>query len=730
MSIRKRLLLLVFAVWLPAAAGFGLMSWQTHEEQAAATKKQVEDYGLRVSSLLEREIDAHVVMARALASSIEAREGDFSRLHQQARNATAGLGSWVLVVDKNWQILNTKGPFPSERIPRGKALPLTEVQPAIVFVPHAPMAKTPAITVFVPVPGMSPQEYNVGISFEPERLQRILNANPGPFKALTSIVNSEQVVMARSRDPERWFGVPASERFKQRILDGELGFAMSTTLDGVLSLTYLSPPNAYGWSTVVSVPQADLSAAAEQATAKAVGAAAALLAFGFILALIGMGKIGGTVDELQQAANELGSNRVPVRLQTGVLEVDQVGAALHDAGVRAAEASQTLERKVQDARAEAEDAHSKLQQSQKLELIGRLTAGVAHDFNNLLQTISTAHHLLRRHAVDSQRQTLEAASRAVDKGRDLVKQLMTFGRVQTLEPMAVSIPDVVLKSQDLTRTAVGEAIVLKTSLEPSLPLVYVDPVQLEMALLNLVFNARDAMSAGGNITISAAEATSVETEHLGSGRFVRLDVADTGNGMTEAVRARAFEPYFTTKPVGAGSGIGLAQVHSFAKQSGGDIILVSELGVGTRITLLLPQADATATQADHQDDPAPVASGDPLRILMVEDDQLVSAMIASAFEEEGHSVTHCSTADEAVLVLQTGMAFELLFTDVVMPGKMNGVDLAKWCAAHRPEVAILVTTGFAENLEGVAAAVLQKPYGTEALFEALYKARQVISVRS
>lgn len=730
MSIRKRLLLLVFAVWLPAAVGFALFTWYTHQETTAATRRQIEEYGLRVSTTIERELDKRVVLAQTLASSNEARDGDFAHFYEQARNATAGRDAWVLVVNSGRQLLNTKNAFPGPQVIRGKPLPLTEDAPLIVFVPHAPVAGTPAITVFVPVPGMAPQEYNVGVSFEPASLQRILNANPGPFQALTAVVDSEQVIMARSRDPAKWFGTPASEGFKKRIVGGGTGFAESSTLDGVRSLTYLSPPSTYGWSVVVSVPLAQLNGAAEQATAKAVGVSAVLLAFGFVVALRGTRRIGKTLDALQAAAVDLGHNRVPPLLLSGIPEVDRVGAALHEAGNQAQRFNETMEQRVAHAVKETQDANLQLAQSQKLELVGRLTAGVAHDFNNLLQTIVTAHHLLLRRVTDGpERRTLEGAVRAVAKARDLIRQLMSFGRVQTLQPATVSIADIVLKSQELTRTAVGESIELTTTVEPSLPAVHVDPVQLEMALLNLVFNARDAMPSGGSISISACEPPFAETEHIGPGRFVRLEVADTGTGMTEQVQAHAFDPFFTTKPVGSGTGIGLAQVHSFTQQSGGDVALSSALGHGTRIRLYLPIAAGQALPEAVRHDNPPSASVAGVRVLMVEDDKMVAAMISSALEEEGYLVLHCLTADEAVTVLESGKQFDILFTDVVMPGRMNGVDLANWASANRPELAIVVTTGYAENLDQVSAVVLRKPYDTASLFETLAEANKSLASR-
>lgn len=182
--------------------------------------------------------------------------------------------------------------------------------------------------------------------------------------------------------------------------------------------------------------------------------------------------------------------------------------------------------------------------------------------------------------------------RATSKAGDLVRQLLTFGRAQQLAPTAVALGDVLLNMQELTSKAVGERIVLTASVEPGLAPLFVDPTQFELALLNLVFNARDAIDGQGRIAISGRPATAAETAHLGDGRFVRIEVADTGMGMTDEVRARVFEPYFTTKPVGAGSGLGLAQVEGFVRQSGGDIALVSQPGQGTMVALTLPAAAA------------------------------------------------------------------------------------------------------------------------------------------
>jgi CheY-like chemotaxis protein len=282
----------------------------------------------------------------------------------------------------------------------------------------------------------------------------------------------------------------------------------------------------------------------------------------------------------------------------------------------------------------------------------------------------------------------------------------------------------VLKGHELTSKAVGAGIALSASLEANLPDLYVDPTQLEVALLNLVFNARDALPGGGHITISARLATQDEGQTIGPGAFVRLEVADDGTGMSEEVKVRAFEPFFTTKPVGSGTGLGLAQVQAFARQSGGSITLNSTPGAGTRVALLLPVAGPAAA-GEQAAVTRPGFVHQPLRVLMVEDDALVSSVVQSALEGEGYTIRLCRNADEAVPVLSGDEPFDVLFTDVVMPGDMNGIDLVNWCRKQRPALPAVVATGYAENLSVLAATVLRKPYGIEALQVALQEATRL-----
>ncbi|RZL37495.1 MAG: hybrid sensor histidine kinase/response regulator [Rubrivivax sp.] len=715
MRIRAWLLVVVFAVWISAATGFGLLTWNLHEQKTAALLNQVRDAADAVSTVVERELDKRVVLARALASSRAVRDGDFARFHDEATVAMRGTKDWALLASADELLVTTHAAWGAGPVRRAMPRALTESAPAFIFSPKSPVTGAPLMTVYVPVPGARPQRYNVGVAFEPAELQRLLAPAGITPTGLMAVIGNEYLIIARSRDPEKWVGRSASPAFKSRIQSGGVGFAESTTLDGVASLTYLTRPNAQGWSVVSAIPKSELAAAAWRASAKAMVASAALLLFLLVIALYAARVISDAVQLLEKAADDLGNNVVPVLQVSGVPEFDTVAGALHAAGVKANEATATLERRVEQAVRDASDAQEKLAHSRKLELVGRLTAGVAHDFNNLLQTITVSHQLLQlRIDGDKERRALAGAVRATSKATDLVKQLMLLGRVQKLEPRLVDLADVVLKEHELTSKAVGPKVVLSAELEPNLPSIYVDPVQLEMALLNLVFNARDALPTGGNITVRARLASPAEVQTLGAGSFIRLDVSDDGIGMDEETRAKAFEPFFTTKAPGVGTGMGLAQVHAFASESGGEIRLASEPGRGTCVTLYLPVATLPAEVVEPKAVEPVATRVDNLRVLLVEDDLLVASVVTAALEGRGCQLRACKDADEAIRVMGTGEPFDVLFTDVVMPGSMNGIELAGWAKEHRPDLAVVVATGYADNVSDISVPVLRKPYGIEA----------------
>ncbi|CBS91422.1 Hybrid sensor histidine kinase (plasmid) [Azospirillum lipoferum 4B] len=384
------------------------------------------------------------------------------------------------------------------------------------------------------------------------------------------------------------------------------------------------------------------------------------------------------------------------------------------------EGSDVTEARVAEEVAERERVQVALLQTQKTEALGQMTGGVAHDFNNLLQALSGCLHMIEKRAEGTRIQPLvDAGRQAVDRGAKLVQQLMAFARRQALRPETVDLRDRVLGMSELLNRALRADIRLEIDFTTGLWPVEVDATQLELALLNLVVNARDAMPEGGVLAIRADNATLEPGDPHApdglSGDFVRLTVSDTGTGMPAEVRARAFDPFFTTKEIGKGSGLGLSQVYGFARHCGGTAWIDSEEGRGTTIGLLIRRS-GTAPQAETE--PAAEAAGATRKgghVLVVEDDPIVALTVATALEDAGFTITRAATADEALPLLAAGR-FDLLFSDVVMPGTMSGVDLARTVRRLYPGLPVVLATGYSEEVaRATGVMVLPKPYRIEHL---------------
>ncbi|WP_052736207.1 ATP-binding protein [Aquincola tertiaricarbonis] len=730
MSIRTRLLLLVFAAWLPAAAGFGLLARSTYLREADAAQQRIQQQADRLNAQVERELDLRVVMARTLSASAALRADALRALHAEAGDATRGTDSWVLLNSSDRQLLNTRFPFDSEGVPRlnpGRAL--LPGPPQVRFARRGPLSTEPVVGVFAAE--MSPQpRYEIGVGFRAAVLQSLLEGSQTPAGAVAAVIDQFHTVAARNRDPARWVGMPVNASLLQRLQARQSGFAESVTLDGVASLTYLSPPNRHGWTIAVGLPLAMLAQTANRLTVQGAAASAALLLVGLAVALLASRRISRPMEQLRDAARQLEDDAVPPPLSTGVREADAVASALHRAGVHSQRARQELRSRVADAVQQAQQAQRKLLDAQKHEAIGRLTGGIAHDFNNLLQTISAGIQLtLRKLPEGPQRRALEAALGASAKAAGLVRQMQAFGRETATEARPVRLADWLLGAQELLRKSLQDRITLQAQIPPGLPALLVDPTQLELALLNLIFNARDAMPQGGQLTLAAQRAEPAHIQGLAPGEYLSLTVSDTGEGMDAHTLAKAVEPYFTTKPVGQGSGLGLAQVRAFARQSGGDLRLASAPGAGTQAMLVLPVAQAEARSGMAPPAPAAPAAAQPagqaergLAVLMVEDDTLAASVVMPALAEAGHQVRLCENANLARTVLEGPEHFDVLFTDVVMPGRMDGIDLVRWARQARPGLPALVATGFTAQALDTELRVLRKPYAIDALLAALQQA--------
>jgi PAS domain S-box-containing protein len=376
------------------------------------------------------------------------------------------------------------------------------------------------------------------------------------------------------------------------------------------------------------------------------------------------------------------------------------------------ELNETLEARVETALAEREAAHEQLRQSQKMEAMGQLTGGVAHDFNNLLTPIVGSLDMLQRRGLGSEREQrlIAGAMQSAERAKTLVQRLLAFARRQPLQPAPVNVASLVAGIADLIASTTGPQIKVVLHVPEDLATALADQNQLEMALLNLAVNARDAMPGGGTLRISVSEERidACASPKLPAGRYVRLSVADTGLGMSEETLARAVEPFFSTKGVGKGTGLGLSMVHGLAAQLGGALTIQSQLGLGTNVELWLP---VSGRQAEA---PAQAGGGELAHrsgtALLVDDEDLVRASTAEMLSDLGYEVVEASSAEEALAAIGRGVTPGLLVTDHLMPG-MTGTELIRRVRQQHPALPALLVSGYAE-VEDIAPDLprLTKPF--------------------
>ena len=420
----------------------------------------------------------------------------------------------------------------------------------------------------------------------------------------------------------------------------------------------------------------------------------------------------------------------PIRMVGAMLDV----TSRKDIERRLKQDRDRLVEEVEVTAAERDRAEDALRQSQKMEAVGQLTGGLAHDFNNLLTGISGALEMMQLRISQGRVNELErysvSAQGAVRRAAALTHRLLAFSRRQTLDPKPTNASRLILDVEELIRRTVGPQVEVETVETAGIWTTLVDPNQLENAIINLCINARDAMPHGGRITIETAnrwlDERAARERDLEPGQYISICVTDTGTGMTPDVVAKAFDPFFTTKPLGEGTGLGLSMIYGFAKQSGGHVRVVSEVGVGTTMCIYLPRyvTEGNAEPAD-QSGQAPGAIGSALpgsgKVLVVDDEPAVRMLVVEVVEELGYDVIEAYDGSSALRALEAAPGVDLLITDVGLPGGLNGRQVADSALSLRPELKVLFITGYAENAvlgDGQLApnmALVTKPFTMDAL---------------
>ncbi|WP_382320831.1 response regulator [Hydrogenophaga sp. UC242_53] len=722
-SIRTRLIALVLAVLLPALCAAAWVLSLTYRMERESSEHVLEETTRALSMVLDRELTQRAVVVRALASSSlldtapQLSPAALRDFDQQARRTLTGLEGWLELRSADQVLVNTRQP-PGTRPRAGPRLALVDrpmIQPlrqdAALGIQYAALVQ--------PVLREGQAVLNLSLTMLPNEFQRIIDEQRLPAGWLAAIIDNQGRVVARHPGGGVHIGRPATADLKAHLDAEREGLMHSVSLDGnPVTLYFHTSPQ--GWTYVTGMSREQFEGTVPRAVLQVAAAMLALLVVSLIAAAWVARRIVQPIHTIEQMALDLREGRPLRRTRTGLLECDQVALALHDAGHAIRHARIELERQVSDAVERTRKLEQRASHNHRVEALGRLTGGIAHEFNNLLGIISNCAHLMRRLApAPAIQPAIDATLSAVDTGSRLTQHLLRFAGRQTVHPRVMQLQTFLPETAELLRTLLDRRVTLTTEVDENTPAVQLDPSELELSLINLALNAREAIPAHGHLWLRAAAAEPDDLEGLPSGSYVRITLRDDGHGMDDTVAHRAFEPFFSTREPHEVAGLGLSQVYGFCLQAGGRARLESMPGLGTTVTLVLPAhtgepADARAALPVS---PAAIAG---TRLLLVEDNEALCEATAAVLRSYGCDVVCTASAEDALRLIDTPPGFDVVVTDVLMPGKMDGVALANHLRQILPQLPVVLISGHhGDTSPPPGVRLLRKPCPPEVLAGAI-----------
>ncbi|MDB5949648.1 MAG: hypothetical protein JWR65_1503 [Massilia sp.] len=744
MYFRNRLLILVLSLLIPTFASGVLAVWYVYDQQHDDQERAVGEAARALALLVDKELQSREEVLHALARSPALAGGDLAQFYAHARAVAPTPTSTVVLQDiSGKQLINTRLPF-------GQPLPLRRASDMVQLMERyganrmlvsdvffAPIAKRYDFTIQVPVLLSGELSYYLVMGINAASLEGLFVGHRFPPEWIITVVDRNGAVLARTRDADKFVGTLVRPYSRKILAASNQGAYRSVTLEGIPVKAFFSTIPRSDWKILVSIPESEIRAVPLRAAAMLAGMLVLLLAAALAAASRTARRSLAPIEHLGLAADRLGRGEEVHYESQGLVEIDLVGHRLVDAAVQIHTAQAELERRIAVAVANNARAQAALIKGQKLEALSRLTGGIAHDFNNLLQTLMTALQLAAMTADRERLQTLFATCQAaVRKATDLTAQLGSFGKIQDARLEVVKLSLVLQDKRQLLTSAVGSGVTLSVDLAGDLWPVLVDPVQLELALVNIALNAGDAMPHGGAFSIRAENVPASLAPHGMEGDCVLLRLTDTGVGMSGQVLADALDPFFTTKAGGQANGLGLPQAYGFANQSGGLLRLDSVEGEGATVEIYLPRSNAAsvADAAAATAAPAPGAAfglSCAQSVLFVDDDHLLRDTVVPALEHAGFVVTVAASGDAALALLESGLRPDVVFSDIVMPGQTSGIALANIVKERFPESALVLATGYSEKRIGLPAVqVLSKPYELNVLIDTLKALRPSAAVGS
>lgn len=771
-SIRSRVLLLVLAVLLPGMLGVAWLIQNTYAAERQAYERTLQETTRVLSLAIDSELLKRAAIGRSLAQSRwldgpgPPTAASLRNFEEQAMRALDGLQGWVELYDDERVLLDTR--HPGAQPPQAPVRALVGqagVQPLRLPAAADGGSASAYAALVQPVQRDGALKYNVALMLRSSEMQRIVDAQTHSPGWVGAVLDSEGTVVARYPGGSQFVGRQATPDLRALLKQQDSGQFMSVSLDGMASAAYFSRASM-GWTYVVGMPREQFDGQLQAAVKNVALGALALLALALAGGLWLARRIVGPVSGLKAAALQL-QQGLPVTVRpTGLGECDDVTVALAEAAEVIRHNRADLQRQVAEAVERTRMAEQRAAQGQRVAAVGRLTGGVAHDINNLLGVISNSAYLIQRHAAAADlRAPLAATRRAVELGSQLTQHLLRFAGRQSLRPQRMVLAQTLPELRELLGSVLGRHMTVTVTVAPDTHAVHLDSSELELALVNLAMNARDAMPGGGELRISARNASAEEanaeeaiteednaekasqTASTHGNGYVLITVGDDGPGMEPEIAAHAFEPFFTTKSVGQGSGMGLSQVHGFCTQAGGSVSLHSTPGLGTTVLMLLPAADAlpsgavqggagvsTVPAAEPATVPAAAAAEAAIaatqasiggaRVLLVEDNEILSDVTAALLMAHGAHVERAADAGQALQCIERGDIFDVVLSDIMMPGTMDGLALARRLRHLRPKLPVVLITAFSQAVRDAESefAVLRKPCPQDELLAALRRA--------
>jgi signal transduction histidine kinase/CheY-like chemotaxis protein len=706
LSLRARLVLLVVVSIVPLMA-FGLANqYLQYRDAIAVTRQQTLEFARNLTAAVDQELQTRTVALQVLALSPAVHGKDLDIEEFRARAEAVSVQQFpgsnvVLLRADGQQLMNTLLPADAPLPLRPNMATTRRVfatgQPAVSDLYIVPTGPRPVVSIDVPVMRADGSVgYVVSSNTRLEDFAEIVRRQGLPDTWIISIFDRRGVNLARRPSPERFVGRPAGDMLLGLLSTQQEGTFETTSREGTAVVGAFSHSTRFGWASAVGVPHTEVVMPALHAAARTLAADSLLLAISIALALVLARQIIGPIAELRHLAATDDGDAVLAAPPTGLREADEVAGALRSAE----EKRRQSEHDKEQAHAALHESEEKLRQSQKMEAVGQLTGGLAHDFNNLLLVvIGNLEMLLDSPKADpALRPLAQQAMEAAQRGADLTRSLLAFARRQPLRPRPVALDQLVRNLTRLLGRVLGERIAVTLDVAPDVWPVVVDPAQLEAALVNLATNARDAMPQGGRLLIATANRT-LDAEYcdqhpdVAAGDYAMIEVRDNGAGIAPDVLPHIFDPFFTTKETGKGTGLGLSMVFGFIKQSGGHINVASEPGAGTTFRMYLPR-DKEAPARDERKAVEPPVAGGGETILVVEDNPSLRALVRVQLASLRYRVREAANGDAALQVMASGERVDLLFADIVMPGKIDGYELVRLTRERWPAIKIVMTSGF------------------------------------